>query len=110
MKLPYRLVLAGALTFGALTAGLMAQEGANSNVRTNEFSKVGSTSGTFLTLPVGARAMALAGAFSSIADDPSALYWNPAGITQMAGTSASYSYDAMFAGLTHNFAGVIFPI
>src|SRR5687768_12865197 len=34
----------------------------------------------FLTLPAGARAAALGGAFTSVADDPSAVFWNPAGI------------------------------
>ena len=34
----------------------------------------------------GARAMGMAGAFAGLADDPSALYFNPAGITQLSGT------------------------
>lgn len=34
----------------------------------------------------GARAMAMGGAFTGLANDPSALYFNPAGITQLSGT------------------------
>lgn len=34
----------------------------------------------------GARAMAMGGAFTALANDPSALYFNPAGITQLEGT------------------------
>ena len=34
----------------------------------------------------GARAMALAGAFTGLANDPSAIYFNPAGIVQLKGT------------------------
>ena len=34
----------------------------------------------------GARAMAMAGAFTGLANDPSAIYFNPAGITQLNGT------------------------
>jgi long-chain fatty acid transport protein len=35
----------------------------------------------------GARAMAMGGAFAGLANDPSALYFNPAGITQLSGTN-----------------------
>jgi long-chain fatty acid transport protein len=37
----------------------------------------------------GARAMAMAGAFTGLANDPSAIYFNPAGITQLDGTNFS---------------------
>jgi hypothetical protein len=41
----------------------------------------GTTTGfAFLNLPAGARAAAMGGAFSAIADDPTALFWNPAGV------------------------------
>ena len=35
----------------------------------------------------GARAMALGGAFTGLANDPSAVYWNGAGISQLSGTN-----------------------
>lgn len=35
----------------------------------------------------GAKAMALGGAFTAIANDPSAIYWNGAGLTQLWGTN-----------------------
>jgi hypothetical protein len=43
----------------------------------------GSTAGAMLEIGVGARAEAMGGAFVAIAEDPSALYWNPAGITKL---------------------------
>ncbi|MEO5928899.1 MAG: PorV/PorQ family protein [Candidatus Kapaibacterium sp.] len=99
-----------ALCFGALTVGSTAQESTTANGDRKEFSKVGVSSGTFLNIPVGARAVGIGSGFSGIADDPSALYWNSAGITQIPGASAAYSYSSMFAGMTHNFAGAIFPV
>ncbi|MCE2502643.1 MAG: PorV/PorQ family protein [Chlorobi bacterium] len=79
-------------------------------LESKEFSKVGVGTGTFLNIPVGARATALGSSFSAVADDPSALYWNPAGITQMPGTSISGSYTALFAGINHSFSGFTFDI
>ena len=41
----------------------------------------GTTTGfAFLNLPAGARAAALGGAYTALADDPTAVFWNPAGV------------------------------
>lgn len=45
--------------------------------------KRGSAAAAMLGIGVGARAEAMGGAFVAIADDATALYWNPAGITQL---------------------------
>lgn len=47
----------------------------------------------FLKKGVGAKAIAMGGAFTSVADDPSAIYWNPAGLTKI----QMYSFSAMGA-------------
>ena len=46
----------------------------------SDVSKVGSSAVPFLTIGIGARATAMGGAFTSVASDVTALYWNPAGI------------------------------
>ncbi len=43
-------------------------------------SKVGTTAANFLEIGIGARAVAVGGAFAAMTDDISALYWNPAGL------------------------------
>lgn len=43
----------------------------------------------FLIFEQGAKAMGMAGAFTATADDPSAIFNNPAGITQLEGTQIS---------------------
>lgn len=47
---------------------------------TNFVSKVGTTAAKFLSIPVGARAIGLGQAYAALADDPSAAFWNPAGL------------------------------
>ncbi len=43
---------------------------------------LGTAGAQFLKIPVGARAAALGGAVTGMSDDATALFWNPAGITQ----------------------------
>jgi hypothetical protein len=112
MRLSYiSTIIAGFLLAGSV-AHVTAQdsEDLDPNQRRAEFAKVGAAAGTFLTLPVGARAMALGSGFVAVAEGPAALAWNPSGIMQTEGVSASYSYTSMFAGLGVNYAGLTVPI
>lgn len=52
----------------------------------------GTRAGEFLLLPVGGRATALGSAYTALADDISALYWNPAGVALMGSRQAMVSY------------------
>ena len=49
------------------------------------FEKVGTFDGQFMKIPIGARATAMGGAFVAVADDASAVFWNPAGIARLSG-------------------------
>ncbi len=66
--------------------------------------------GAFLRMGVGARALGLSGAFSAIADDPSAAFWNPAGIDQI----SNFQFEFMNVDLpfdrTFNFASSVLPV
>lgn len=109
MKQAYRFCILAAIVGSICTNNAVAQD--NTGLpQASEFSKIGAGTGVTLTLPVGARAIGMGGGFTGVADDPTALYWNPAGITLSSGASASYTYGALFAGTTHNFAGVTFPL
>src|SRR5688500_7653444 len=99
-----------ALLFGASISGVSAQENPTTDQTEREFSKLGAGSGTFLNLPIGARATALGSGFAGVADDATAMHWNPSGITQIEGSSVGYSFGLMFAGINHHFAGVTFPV
>ncbi len=67
--------------------------------------KVGTTSAQFLKLGVGARAISLGGAFVAQANDLSALYWNPAGLANLSGSSLQLALTDYLAGVDYSFAG-----
>ena len=50
----------------------------------------------FLNIGVGARSAALGGAYTSIADDPSAAYWNPGGLSFVNGPQLIFSHFSTF--------------
>ena len=73
-------------------------------------SKVGTTAAQFLKIGVGAKQIAMAGGVTSLVDDATSLYWNPAGLTKIENPTAIFSYGKMFADISHNFIGVAIPI
>ena len=74
------------------------------------FTNVGASGAAFQKIWVGARASGMAGAFSALADDISALYWNPAGIARTKGITAGASYTGWYANINHNFIAAILPL
>jgi hypothetical protein len=55
--------------------------------------------GEFLATGFGARALGMGGAFVSIADDASAVYWNPAGLTQLEQSQVLFMHSERFGNL-----------
>jgi hypothetical protein len=68
----------------ALIAFLPAQ-----SLATEPFAKVGTYALQFLKIPVSARATGMGSAFTAIANDATATYWNPAGLVDMTRTQVS---------------------
>ncbi len=71
-----------------------------------DVTKVGTTAVPFLTIGVGARANAMGGAFASVANDVTALYWNPAGIANLATNEIALIHSDWIADLRHDFIGL----
>ena len=75
-----------------------------------EVTKVGTTAANFLNLEVGARAISLGGAFTAVANDASALKWNPAGLTYFNRISLSHTHTNLYVDIKHQFVGLIIPV
>lgn len=70
-----------------------------------DVSKRGTTAAPFLSIAQGARAVGMGGAFVGLADDPSAMYWNPAGIADLNGVSVMVEHTNWIADLQYEFLG-----
>jgi len=75
-----------------------------------EFRKVGAAGAQFLKIAAGARANGMAGAFTAIANDPTALFFNNAGIVDIAGYAGNVTYTSWFGGYSHNYIAGIVPL
>ncbi|MCL4538209.1 MAG: PorV/PorQ family protein [Bacteroidetes bacterium] len=72
-----------------------------------QVSKTGTTAAKFLSIGVGAKAISMGGAFGAVANDASALYWNPSGIAYLDQFDAMFSYSGLFAGINLSYLGLV---
>ena len=77
----------------------------------SQLTKTGTTSAKFLSIGIGPRANAMGGAFTSIVDDASALYWNPAGAAALNKNEAMFTHTNLFKDLdiSLNYAAIVIP-
>lgn len=59
---------------------------------------------SFLNVGVGARALALGGAYTAVAEDANAIYWNPAGLAGVVKREFTVSHAELTQGSRHDFA------
>ncbi|HNW58872.1 MAG TPA: PorV/PorQ family protein [bacterium] len=59
--------------------------------------------------PVGARALAMGGAYAAAADDPFALYWNPAALEKVRNMGLGLYYSNLTAGTQYSYLGYAHP-
>ncbi|HUU26390.1 MAG TPA: PorV/PorQ family protein [archaeon] len=70
----------------------------------------GTTSLNFLKVDVGARPVALGGAFSAVSDDASACFWNPAGLTDSRPLELFFMHHRFIADITQSAASFTFDV
>ncbi len=67
------------------------------------------TESIFLETGLGARAQGFGGAFTALANDGSAILWNPAGLDYIGQANVSVYHSTLFGGAFSNFATVTYP-
>jgi hypothetical protein len=72
--------------------------------------RAGISTAQFLKIGVGGRAAALGESFIAISDDASALYWNPAGLSQFKKNQVIFSHNIWLVDINHDFAGVVYHL
>ncbi|MCP4544876.1 MAG: UPF0164 family protein [bacterium] len=63
----------------------------------------------FLRLGVGERAAGMGEAYTAMADDATALYWNPAGLAALENTQLHLMHNEWMLSLRHEFIGIAHP-
>ena len=67
--------------------------------------------GEFLKIQVGARALGMGGAFTAVADDATAPYWNPAGMVYLPYKEVVPQHQEKFGSLAnHDYLGAVLPL
>ena len=95
----------GAMMLAAVLATpAAAQQGTQDNTA------YGGASGEFLLLGAGARGTALGGAYAALATDVTAMYYNPAGLAQLARPGVMLSTSQYIADTKYAWAGIAFPL
>ena len=85
-------------------AGLIFSQDGSKNV-----SKAGTTAGTFLEIGIGP-STGMGGAFVSIANDATALYWNSAGMSNLIQNEVSVNHINWLASTNLDFAALVIPL
>jgi len=70
---------------------------------------VGEVGAQFLKLPVGPKAAALGGAFVAVADDPSAVHWNPGGLALLQTTQVLGMHSSWLDEATYQYVAIAIP-
>jgi hypothetical protein len=95
----YKLFAASLVMSGLVAASAVCAKTPNSQAGTSAFS--------FLKIDVGARAVGMGGAFTGLADDEAALYYNPAGIATLESDRVMLTYHNYVEDLQSGFLAYV---
>jgi hypothetical protein len=104
---PHRRTAAFALA--GLLLALIAAAPARAQFTLGE-QRAGTASGTFLKIGLGARATGLGEAFVAVANDPTAIYWNPAGLASIQRKELAISHVEWPADIRFEHLALVLPV
>jgi len=70
----------------------------------------GTSSGTFLKIGVGARAEGLGESFVAVANDPTAIFWNPAGLASMQRQEVALNHVSWPGDINYEHIAYVLPV
>ncbi len=71
---------------------------------TQNLTKTGTSAAPFLKIGVGSRAIGMGGAFTAVADDITAMYWNPGGMANLYSSEATFNHVRWIADVNFDYA------
>ena len=99
-----------ALTCGVVAAALLALAAPAARAQTSlGGQRAGTSSATFLRIGIGARAVGMGESFVAVANDPSAIHWNTAGLASLQRREISISHVEWPADVGYEHITLILP-
>jgi hypothetical protein len=87
-----------------ITTGLFSQD------FISQVSKRGTTAAPFLSIGQGARATGMGSAYVAVSDDPTSLFWNPAGIAKVENAAFAVDHTQWIADINYNYMALAYNI
>lgn len=97
----------GGLAALALLAALAAPASAQFTLGQQ---RAGTSSGTFLKIGLGARAVGMGESFVAVANDPTAIFWNPAGLASMQRQELSVNHASWPGDVNYEHVAYVLPV
>ena len=72
--------------------------------------KYGTTAASFLEIGVGSAGVGMGSAYTAIAEDVSAIYWNPAKVASLKRFETMFVHQPWLVGISYKFMGAVLPI
>ncbi len=113
MKLSKKILLFALILLSVNIGMLLAEDvggGNGGGTFQTEVVNTGTSAASFLEIGVGARAMGMGGSYVAIANDPTALYYNPAGIVWINNIQVELMHNEWLVDTKYEFVGATMPL